>query len=125
MDDSNTSMQQISPLPDISPSTPKLCPYCHQVITVSDIFCPHCGKELIENMSKGKQIWIYCISFLAPPLGLVYFFRYMKKDNLLLRRVGIIALVLTVLSVLLTIWWGVGFYNSLQQQLKNYQSLGY
>lgn len=124
--DTQSSVSQVPQqlaAPIITPSN--LCPHCHQVVSQADIFCPHCGKELIEKISLAKQIWIYFVSIAGPPLGIIYFFKYIGNANPTMRKIGIIALVLTIISSIITLWWGIGLYHSFQQQMQQFQGVGY
>lgn len=117
-------MEDIQQSQIIQPETPFTCQYCGSVVGPDSNFCPVCGKLLKEQpLGVGRQIYIYAVSFFLPPLGLIWTFRYLKKDEKF-RKVGLIAAVLTVISIILTIWFFIGFMNSVQQQLNQYQNLG-
>lgn len=124
-------MDQQVPMPPVlqqqivSQETPQLCPHCHQPVSAADMFCPHCGKRLIDQIGIGKQIWIYAVSFLGPPLGIIYFFRYVGSKQSAIKRIAVIALILTIISTLITVWWFMGVYNNTQQQLQQFQGIGY
>lgn len=80
------------------------------------------------SITLAKQIRIYLGSFFLPPLGLIWGIKYLKKDNQQIRKVGRIAIILTILSLALTIWTAVSFTNSFNQALLNqtdFQNLGY
>lgn len=103
-----------------------LCPACHQSILPTDNFCPHCGID-IKNFGKvtvGRQIYIYTVSALAPPFGLIWTVKYLLSSSTQKKWIGIVAGVITIASLLLTIWATMGFFNSVQQQLNNYSNLG-
>lgn len=109
------------------------CKYCNFVVFSNYYFCPNCGKKLHEPpLSTGisKQIGIYALSFLLPPLGLLPAFKYMKQSDLKAKTVGIIALLLTIISIVLTIQIVSGFINNPLGQnsaksLQELQNLGY
>ncbi|MDP3888534.1 MAG: hypothetical protein Q8Q24_00675, partial [bacterium] len=71
------------------------------------------------SITLAKQIRIYLGSFFLPPLGLIWGIKYLKKDNQQIRKVGRIAIILTILSLALTIWTAVSFTNSFNQALLN------
>lgn len=102
------------------------CPSCNQSIFPTDRFCPHCGYNLSssQGIGIGKQLYIYAVSLLLPPFGLIWTFKYFHSSEAIVRRVGIIAGVITIISCILTLWWFAGFWNSLQQQITTYQNLG-
>ncbi|HEV2339791.1 MAG TPA: zinc ribbon domain-containing protein [Patescibacteria group bacterium] len=113
----------VDPLP-VSQQSPYSCPFCKRAIPENSTFCPYCGKVIHERISIGRIIWIYIICLFAPPFGLVYFFKYIGKKDKALRKVAIVSLVLTVISIIITGWWGIGLYNAAQQQVMQYQKLG-
>ncbi len=84
-----------------------ICPTCHQAVLPEYFFCPNCGTNLKENVipvSLPIQIGIYALSILLPPLGLWPGISYLKKNNPQAKRVGTIAIVLTVIASLIAIW---------------------
>lgn len=104
------------------PQTTSKCPFCSAQITPDLNFCPVCGKQLKEppfNISIGKQIGLYLLSILLPPLGLwpgpgiKYLF---KKDNNA-KKVGIIIVILTIIGTVITIWASVGILNSVNKTI--------
>ncbi|MGH7246020.1 MAG: hypothetical protein ACREGI_03740 [Candidatus Levyibacteriota bacterium] len=48
----------------------------------------------------------------------------MKSQNPTLKKIGYWCLGLTVFSIILTLWAGLGFINSMQQQFNQYSNLG-
>lgn len=59
----------------------------------------------------GKQTFIYLFSFFLAPFGLGYAFKYLKQSDPEARRIGIIVIILTVLSIALMIWLTSAFAN--------------
>lgn len=123
---SPTSLQTEVPQ---APITDKVCPFCHIALKDDYYFCPNCGKKLKDPpMTAAKEIGIYLLSVLLPPLGLWPGIRYILSGNAKTRRVGWIAVGLTVLATIITIWLFMGFMNGLTQglnsSLNQYQSLG-
>lgn len=106
----------------------EVCPKCHTPVALQDNFCPHCGNVLLRHISIGKQIWIYFVSVVMPPFGLVWTFRYIRSSYSQIRWVGIVAAILTGVSLIVTVWLTMGFVNGVnqqvQQQLSPYQNSG-
>jgi hypothetical protein len=81
-----------------------LCPVCQFKIQSDWFFCPNCAKELkekIPEISIGKQILIYSVSFFLSPLGLGWGLKYVRSNDNKTKTIGIISIVLTVLSIIL------------------------
>lgn len=107
------------------------CRYCHVNISSSDFFCPNCGKKLKEKPQSTtlvRQIFIYLISALLPPLGLWPAIRYLRQPDTKSKKIGWIAIILTVISVIATIWFSYWFINDFDQmlggQLNPYEGMG-
>ena len=97
-----------------------ICPNCKQNISSLDYFCPNCGKKIKDkplSTSLFRQILVYLLSFLLPPLGLWPAVKYLKQKDERSRMIGFIAIVLTIISVILSIWFAIGFINTFNQQL--------
>ena len=109
----------------------QLCPVCKFGIIEGYVFCPHCGYKLRDvnfEISVGKQIGIYLLSFFLPPLGLFPGLRLLKNPDDKAKHVGLVAIFLTILASILTIWATVNFLNTLNTSLNqqiNIQQLGY
>ena len=91
---------------------PTLCPTCHQAVMQQYYFCPNCGTNLRPaplSTSSGTQVWIYGLSIILP---LVLFIgiskwpamKYFRSSDPQEKMIGQIALILIVLSTLLTVW---------------------
>ena len=108
----------------------KVCPVCHFPLTDNYYFCPNCGKQLKEPpISIAKQLSVYAVSVLLPPLGLWPGIKYLLAESPQTKKVGIIAIILTVVSSIITIWLFMGIMNGVNQslgsQMNQYQNLGY
>jgi len=108
------------------------CPYCQGSISSADYFCPSCGKKLKEKplaTTFGKQLMIYLISVFLPPLGILPAIKYLRQPDAKSKKIGLVTLVLTIISVIVTTWLTIGLVNSLSKgmsdQLNLYQNLGY
>ncbi len=108
------------------------CPHCQSNISSTDFFCPVCGKKLKEkplSTSTTKQILIYLLSILLPPLGIWPAIKYLRQSDEKSKKIGIAAIILTVISLVITIWLTMGFIKTFQKQLgtqlNQYQDLGF
>lgn len=104
------------------------CPYCHSQISTESYFCQNCGKKLKDkplSTGIGRQIIVYAISILLPPAGFFYGYRYIKQKNNKATIIGGIAIVLTIISSVYSIWYLMTFINSFNQQMQLYKNLGY
>ena len=109
---------------------PKYCPVCHLQVQDNYYFCPNCGKNLKEPpLTLTKEIGIYALSLFLPPLGLWPGIKYFSSANPKLKKVGIIAIVLTIISSFITIWLTIVTMNTVMQgansQLQQLNGLGY
>lgn len=112
-----------------APSSSSFCPHCGQAIAETDMFCSHCGTQIIRQdlpISMGRKFYIYAVSVLLPPLGFIWLVKYIKSTNPDLKKVGILAGVLTLISSIITIWVTLGLLQSIQNSfsLYNNSSLG-
>lgn len=110
---------------------PTVCPQCHNLILPGSNFCQTCGLQLhavTQAVSIGRQIYIYAISLLLPPIGIIWTFKYFRSHNSQPKKVAYIALALTIISIVVSTWLTMGFLNNVnqqvQQQLSPYQNLG-
>src|SRR3990167_10813389 len=104
------------------------CPNCNNRILPIDIFCPACGKKLKGNDSSfgiQKQIGLYLLSFFLPPFGLFPAIKYLRQTDSESKTIGAIALVLTVISILITILLTKLVLGTFESKLQLYQGIGY
>jgi len=108
------------------------CTYCKGNISLTDYFCPNCGKKLKEKSLSTtllKQLLIYFISFFLPPLGIWPAIKYLRQSDGKSKKIGLAALFLTIISIAITIWLTINFINSfnkeLGSQLDLYQGIEY
>jgi len=104
------------------------CPHCNNPILPIDIFCPACGKKLKRSdLSTGiqKQIGVYLLSFFLPPFGLFPAIKYLRQADSKSKKIGVIALVLTVISILITISLTKLVLGTFESQLQIYRGIGY
>lgn len=80
-------------------------------------------------MTIAKQIGIYAISILLPPLGLWPGIKYIFQKDEKTKVVGIIAVILTIVSTVVTAWLFMNFLTNatsgINSSLDQYQNLGY
>jgi len=94
------------------------CPFCHYPTIEAFYYCPNCGKNLKAapvSISVLKQIWIYAISLLLPPLGLWPGIKYLKQSNDKAKTIGLVAIILTIISSAVTIWLTMGLISQVTQ----------
>lgn len=101
--------------------SPAICSACKRNVSAADIFCPVCGTNLKKKplaTSPTKQVLIYLLSFFLPPLGVWPAIKYLRQPDEKSKRIGLAAILLTVISIVITIWLTAGFVGSFQKQLK-------
>lgn len=111
-------------------TAPLICPKCGAILAPDMQFCPHCGMPVAVKpltIGMGKQIYIYVVSLLLPPLGLIWTWKYLRSSSSQAKKVGWIALILTIISVVATIWLTMSFLQGLGSQINsvsNYNPYG-
>jgi len=107
-----------------------ICPKCQNSNGAADFFCRVCGYKLRGkplSTSLLKQLSVYLISFLLPPLGLVPAIKYLRQGESKSKQIGIIAIILTVISMIISIRLLLNFMdtfnNILNGQLGTYENL--
>jgi hypothetical protein len=109
-------------------SNEKKCPACQAPVAETAYFCPNCGKVLREkppSTSIWKQIVVYAVSLFAPPFGLWYAWKYLRQPEKISKYIGLTAIILTVISVVITVQIGQQFMNQVDQSLNSYESLNF
>lgn len=108
------------------------CSRCHLPVLEDFYFCPHCGKKFRDppvSTTVLKQIEIYVISILLPPLGLWPGIKYLKQENQKAKMIGSVAIILTIISIVITSWIALDMFNkfnaTLNAQMQQYQNLTY
>ena len=102
------------------PIQTSICPVCHQPVTAEQYFCANCGTSLRakqEPISLATQLGIYFISLFLPPLGFWPGVKYVMKPNPYAKRVGWVALGLTLLSSIVTTWFIFKLFDNYLNQL--------
>lgn len=107
------------------------CLVCNYPLSENFLFCPICGAKRNTSLkiSAVKQLGIYALSVFLPPMGLFPGIKYLLSNNESAKKIGAVALVLTLISTIVTIWISVGLINNLNHavnsQLNNYNNLGF
>lgn len=94
------------------------CKYCKAQISDTFYFCPNCGKKLKEppfKFSWGKTIAIILESALLPPLGLFPGIKHLRMKETGAKILGLLAIVITIISAVVTTIYFVNFVNSLSK----------
>lgn len=77
----------------------------------------------------SKQLWIYLVSFFLPPFGIWPAVKYLRQPDEKSKKIGLVAIFLTIISLLITVWLTMNFINSFNRQLNSqldlYQGVGY
>jgi hypothetical protein len=107
-----------------------VCPFCHIPLAQSYYFCPNCGKKINEPpITTAKEIGVYLLSIFLPPLGLWPGIKYLFSKEQRTKRAGAIAIILTIISTVITLWLSVAVFSNISQsvnsQLNQTQNLGY
>lgn len=102
------------------------CPYCRFLLTSVVNFCPHCGKRLTkEALSTGflKQAVLYLASFFLTPFGLWWAFKYLRQDDKKAKKIGLIIILLTIVSLALAFWLSKTVVKNINQSIKEQTEL--
>ncbi|MFA5742843.1 MAG: hypothetical protein WC921_02540 [Candidatus Paceibacterota bacterium] len=99
-----------------------ICPSCKSATLAVAYFCSNCGKQLRDKppaVTLSRQVIVYFVSLFLPPFGFWYAWKYLKMVDHESRKIGIVAVVLTIISILVTIWLTEGFINLVNQSLES------
>ena len=98
------------------------CKRCHNQVSETFYFCPHCGYKIKEppyHFSIIGTISILLISFLFPPFGLIPGFKYLRKDDKRAKLVGILAIVVTGIALFLFAYFIQLYLNMLNNTINS------
>jgi len=104
------------------------CTECGHEMSDEALTCPYCGKSNDNrhpSVLPSRQITVYAISLFLPPFGLWYSWKYLKQQDSKSKNIGIIALILTIISVIITTWMAKGLFNSVNQALNSVNLYNY
>ena len=99
-----------------------ICPSCKLPVSAVAYFCSNCGRQLRDRplaTTLSKKIIAYSVSLFLPPFGLLYAWKYLKRADYESRKTGIIAAVLTAISILATTWLAGALVDSVNQSLES------
>src|SRR5258706_9795340 len=103
----------------------EICPKCNSPISADLYFCPNCGNQLKAKditVSITTQILVYLLSFFLAPLGLYPAIKYLRQPNPKTKIVGVIALGLTIISLVITMSIANSFLQKYGQMLNGLDS---
>lgn len=73
----------------------------------------------LPSTTVAKQILIYLVSFFLPPFGLGWGFKYLKSKDEKAQKIGLIAILLTIISLILTFWITKNFVNNITKSINS------
>lgn len=101
------------------------CPTCHVEVRPTDYFCYNCGHNLKPkplSTSFMKQLLLYLGSVILPPFGLIWGWPYLREQTLKAKMIGVVTILLTVGSLVLSTYYAVQFANSINEQINQEMS---
>lgn len=104
------------------------CKECGHEISDEALACPNCGKPQKDkppSVSLSRQMVVYFVSLFLPPFGLWYVWKYLKQKDNKSKKIGIAALILTIISIIGMMWLVKGFMNSVNQTLNSVNIYNY
>ena len=113
---------------------PLICPRCHFAVKPEYYFCPNCGAKLTEApLGAGlmDQLLLYAFSIILPWIAYLAItkwqgIKYLRAPDRNAKQIGLIALVLLIVSSVVTFWltyvWIQGY---IQSSLTDMNSLGF
>lgn len=102
-------------------ATETSCPSCNAAVSASHNFCSQCGAQIHEppfSITIAKLALVYFVSFFVAPFGLGYAFKYLRLSDPRAKRIGIIAILLTILGITTVIWVSKSFVGSIYGPLQ-------
>ncbi len=101
-------------------TTNAVCSSCHIVVKPSDYFCSNCGKNLHPvplGVTLLDQIKLYLGSVFLAPMGIIWGMRYLREKEEKSKIVGVIAMLLSVVTLIVAIQYTVNFANTINSQV--------
>lgn len=102
--------------------TPAVCPSCHIVVKSTDYFCSNCGKNLHPvplRTTVFDQVKLFLGSVFLAPMGIIWGMRYLREKEDKSKIVGVIAMLLSVITLIVAIQYTVNFANTINSQVGN------
>ncbi|MEK7465433.1 MAG: zinc ribbon domain-containing protein [Patescibacteria group bacterium] len=103
------------------------CSNCGVALSVDVNFCPQCGKKIKEpgpSTDGMTQARIYFLSFAIPGSGFWYGYQYLKHGGEREKKIGYVAMGITLAAILIGVWSVAAFLNQLSQSLQSVQGIG-
>lgn len=100
--------------------TPAVCPSCHIVVKLTDYFCSNCGKNLHPvplGITLIDQVKLYLGSVFLAPMGIFWGMRYLREKEDKPKIVGVVAMLLSVITLIVAIQYSVSFANTINSQV--------
>ncbi len=94
------------------------CPKCHIAVRPTDYFCYNCGNNLKPappSVLLVDQLALYTKSLLLPPFGILWAVKYLRQDSSKSKTVGIVAIVITLTSLV----FGYILFNKFMENLNS------
>ena len=104
------------------------CKECGREISDEALACPNCGKPQRDkppSVSLSRQITVYSISLFLPPFGFWHVWKYVKQKDDKSKKIGVAAAILTVISIIVAIWFTEKFINSINQSLNSINNFNF
>jgi len=105
------------------------CFKCHVAVRLTDYFCYNCGnnlKPVPPSVSLVDQIALYIKSILVPPFGILWAIKYLRQDSGKSKIVGIVAIILTLTSLIICLILFKNFVNNVNNEVsKQLNSFSY
>jgi len=98
------------------------CSKCHTAVKSTDYFCYNCGNNLRPSppsLLLVDQIVLYAKSIILPPFGILWSIKYLKQDSDKSKMVGLTAIILTIISLVISIILFNNFIKSVNTQMNN------
>ncbi|HVZ11619.1 MAG TPA: zinc ribbon domain-containing protein [Patescibacteria group bacterium] len=112
-------------------NTKATCPKCKSEIDSTSYFCPHCGNKIKDpplSTDLAHQIVVYATCIFLPPFGLLPGVRYILQKDPLAKKIGIAAIVLTIIATIVTTVISIQVFDAASKafnsQLQDYQNIG-
>ncbi|MBI5448849.1 hypothetical protein HY948_00875 [Candidatus Gottesmanbacteria bacterium] len=96
------------------------CPVCRVTVRPADYFCFNCGKKLRVlplGVTTGDQMKLYIGSVFLAPMGIVWGLRYLQEDGQKTKIAGIIAMSLSVITIIIVTQFAVRVVNSVNSEI--------